>query len=209
LFQIFPNAKFEASDLVLFLFRLSLENGETYIVEPNGQPLQYIKPPFAVALCHREPYRYPLNHLVAARARWKFRHLRIPDTWMNSGGGDGYRVEKMSCIHPDARSLNKKNPRFQVRVRSVFEQTPGVDVLRTLNILNKAYFSGRQLISAVNAAFHSLKPGGIWIVGRTLEEDLSNHVTFLRRQQENWEVLDRIGNGSEMEEFAALAPAIL
>jgi hypothetical protein len=41
-----------------------------------------------------------------------------------------------------------------------------------------------------------------------LEEDFSNHVTFLRRHQEKWEVLDRIGSGSEMEEFAARALAI-
>ena len=86
-------------------------------------------------------------------------------------------------------------------MRSVFEHTPGVDVLRTMNVLNKAYFSAEQLVNAASAAFHSLKPGGIWIVGRTLEENFSNHATFLRRHQEKWEVLDRIGNGSEMEEF--------
>ncbi len=209
LFQVFPRAEFEASDRVLFLFRLSLENGETYIVEPNGQPLQYIKPPFAVVLSHREPPQYPLNQLIAARAKWRFRHLPLVDGWMDSCGGDGYRVDKMSCVHPQARSLSKRNPRFQVRMRSVFEHTPGVDVLRTMNILNKAYFSAEQLVNAASAAFHSLKPGGIWIVGRTLEEDFSNHVTFLRRQPEKWEVLDRIGNGSEIEEFAARAPAIL
>src|ERR1700730_3097004 len=208
IFRIFPRAEFEASDRVLYLIRLSLANGETYIVEPNGQPLQYIKPPFAVVLCPREPYRYPLNHLIAARAKWQFRHLSLADGWMDSGGGDGYRVDKMCCIHPQARSLRKRNPRFQIRMRSVFEHTPGVDVLRTMNVLNKAYFSAERLVDAASAAFHSLRPGGIWIVGRTLEEDFSNHVTFLRRHQEKWEVLDRIGSGSEMEEFAARALAI-
>jgi hypothetical protein len=58
----------------------------------------------------------------------------------------------------------------------------------------------------VNAAFHSIKPGGIWIVGRTLEEDLSNHATFLRRLDNGWEVLERIGKGSEIEELAMRAP---
>jgi len=208
-FQVFPRAEFEASDRVLHVLRLSLANGETYIVEPDGQPVQYIKPPFVVVLCHREPYRYPLNHLIAARARWRFRHLSLADGWMRSSGGDGYRVDKICCILPEARSLSKRNPRFRMRTRSVFEHTPGVDVLRTMNILNKVYFSGEQLVDAANAAFHSLKSGGIWIVGRTLEGTFSNHVTFLRRHQENWEVLGRIGNGSEMEEFAARAPAIL
>jgi hypothetical protein len=53
------------------------------------------------------------------------------------------------------------------------------------------------------AAVHeSLQPGGLWIVGRTLEEDLSNHATFLQRKQSGWEVLERIGKGSEMEPVA-------
>jgi hypothetical protein len=145
-----------------------------------------------------------LNHLIAARAKRRFRNLLIPHGWMDSCGGDGYQVNKICCVHPKARLLKKKNPRFQMRTRSVFDHTPGVDVLRTMNIFNKAYFSAEQLGDGVNSAFHSLKPGGIWIVGRTLEEDFSNHVTFLRRHQGNWEVLERIGKGSEMEEFSAL-----
>ena len=77
----FPHAEFEASDSLLYLLRLSLRTGETYIVEPNGQPLQYIKPPFVVALANREALRYPINHLVAAHARRRFRHLALPENW--------------------------------------------------------------------------------------------------------------------------------
>lgn len=100
----------------------------------------------------------------------------------------------------------KTNPRFQMCVRSVFEHTPGIDVLRTMNILNKAYFTAERLVDGANAAFQTLKPGGIWIVGRTVEDKLTNQVTFLKKHEEGWEVLERIGSGSEMEEFAARAP---
>jgi hypothetical protein len=103
--------------------------------------------------------------------------------------------------------FSQRNPRFQFRSRSVFEHTPAAcHVLRTMNIFNKSYFSPEQLSDGVNAAFHSIKPGGIWIVGRTLEEDLSNHATFLRRLDNGWEVLERIGKGSEIEELAMRAP---
>jgi hypothetical protein len=71
-----------------------------------------------------------------------------------------------------------------------------------MNIFNRAYFSTEKLLEGANAAFQSIKVGGIWIVGRTLEEDFSNHVTFLRRIEEGWEVLERIGGGSEMEQLA-------
>jgi hypothetical protein len=49
--------------------------------------------------------------------------------------------------------------------------------------------------------FQSVKPGGVWIVGRTLESDFTNHVTFLQKQQFGWKVITRIGSGSEIEEF--------
>jgi len=71
-----------------------------------------------------------------------------------------------------------------------------------MNIFNRAYFSAEQLGEGANAAFHSIKPGGIWILGRTLEQDFSNHVTFLRRLDQGWEVLERIGKGSDIEDLA-------
>ena len=85
----------------------------------------------------------------------------------------------------------------------MFDHTPGeCDVIRTMNIFNKAYFSDQQLAAGVRAIHDSLKPGGLWIVGRTLEEVFANHATFLRRRNGGWEVLGRIGEGSEMEHLA-------
>ena len=52
-----------------------------------------------------------------------------------------------------------------------------------MNIFNRAYFSEEQLAAGAAAMFDSLEPGGIWIVGRTLEDDLTNHATFFRRQK--------------------------
>jgi hypothetical protein len=202
LFSSFPNMQFEASDGLIDLVRISFPEGETYIAEPDGQLLQYFKPPFVVGLSHREPRRYPLNSLIAANAKRRFRRFTNSERWMETGGGNNCRVEKISCVHPRARSMARKERRFCICRRSVFDSTPGVDVLRTMNILNKIYFTPDQLISGAEAAFNSLKPGGIWIVGRTLEEDRTNHVTFLRRRDEDWEILARIGTGSEMEEFA-------
>lgn len=208
LFRDFPRAQVEASDRILFLYRISLSNEESFILEPDGHPLQYVRPPFVVSIGHREPLRFPLNHLVSLRARRRFRRLGLPEGWRDSQGGKDYKITKICCVHPKARLLSKRDSRFRICARSVFDRTPGLSVLRTMNILNKAYFSSEQLVDGAMAAFESLQPGGIWIVGRTLEEDSTNHVTFLRKREDGWEALERIGGGSEMEEFIARGPAL-
>lgn len=200
IFALYPDAEFEASDLLLGLVELTLSNGEVYITEQNGTPLQYIKAPFVVSLFHEEPRRYPVNRLIAARARRRFERLNLPPGWPQKPGGDGYRVRQIPFIHPEAVALAKKNPRFRFCQRSVFDRTPGAcQVLRTMNIFNRAYFSDQQLAEGAEVVFESLSPGGIWIVGRTLEQDFTNHVTFFRREKSRWEVLGRFGRGSEME----------
>ena len=166
---------------MLCLPRISLSGGRADIAEPSGGPLRYIESPFVVSLCPREPYRYPLNHLVAAHAKRKFRRLSLPDNLADSAGRSEYRIEKISCVHPEADSLSKRDVRFTIRLRSVFERTPGLDVLRTMNILNLAYFSIQQLIDGIHAAFESLKPGGLWIVG--LKKDARfNYVTVFKNE---------------------------
>lgn len=197
----FPRAHFEASDRLLYLLRISLPGGRTYFAEPDGRPLQYVKSPFVVCLSPREPYRYPINQFVAALAKWRFRRLSLPENLADSAEHKKYGIDKISCVHPEARSLVRRDPRFTVCERSIFQRTPGLDVLRTMNILNRTYFSTKRLAEGIQAASESLRPGGLWIVGRTLEKSQTNHVTFFRRTHTKWEVLERIGDGSEIEEL--------
>lgn len=198
-FRSFPGARFEASDILLELFEI-WRDGEAYIVEPNGRAIQFVKPPFVVSLGDAEPRRYPVNQMVARWAKRRFERLRLGEEWMKNAEKQGFRVRRIPYIHPQAREFARTNPNFQMRVRSVFETTPEASqVIRTMNIFNRSYFSEDQLTAGVNAIFRSLRPGGIWIVGRTLEEVFRNHVSLLRRGENDWEVLERIGEGSEIE----------
>jgi hypothetical protein len=204
-FRTYPAALFEASDLLVMFIEVSLPTGEIFIVEPNGRPLQYIKPPFVVSLQHPERRRYPVNRWIAARARRRFDQLGFEQAWMTSAP-PGVRVRTIPYVHPYVLQFGRQHPQFQFRERSVFDRTPAAcDALRTMNILNRSYFSEEQLRDGVRAVFESLRPGGIWIVGRTLEEDFSNHAAFLRRTENGWELLERIGQGSEIEELALAA----
>lgn len=207
LFQIFPHAVFEASDILLELIELSLPGGGKYIVEPDGTPLQYVNPPFVTTVHHLPARRYPINRLMGLRARRRFRSLALPKGWMDTSRVGECRVRRIPYIHPEALAFSRKNPRFRFRVQSVFERTPGgCHVLRTMNIFNRHYFPPDQLVEGARAAFDSLHPGGIWIVGRSLEEDFSNHATIFARREKGWEVLERIGQGSEVEDLALHAP---
>jgi hypothetical protein len=193
--------------VLLDLVELSLPDGSAYIVEPDGTPLQYIRAPFVVPVYHQESRRYPVNRWLAARARRRFERLRLSSDWMHTGV-DGCHIRRIPCVHPEVRRLAREDPSFTFRQRSVFDRTPGAcDVLRTMNIFNKAYFSAVQLTEGAAVAFESLRPGGMWIVGRTLEADFTNHVTFFRRKDNGWEVLERIGQGSEIEDLALSAGA--
>jgi len=211
-FEHFPNAAFEASDLVLGLVELTVD-GETFIAERNGTPLQYIKAPFVVPLYHQDAKRYPWNRWVARRARRRFDNLNLPPGWsatqstdtqrVPSQHGQDVQVRYIPFIHPEAVALTRKNPNFRFCERSVFDATARTcHVLRTMNIFNRDYFSEQQLTEGASAAFQSLQPGGLWIVGRTLEDQVTNHATFFRRGEQNFEVLERIGNGSEIEPLA-------
>jgi hypothetical protein len=200
LFEVFPNARLEASDLMTELLEvLPDRNGcktESFIAEPGGAPLQYIRPPFVVALNYPESWRNPLLRYVAARARTRYKRLN----------GD-HTVVPISCIHPEAQVLARVNPNFTVQVRSVFERTPAAcDVVRTMNILNLSYFSTERLQEAAAVIFESVRPDGIWIVGKTTEDDFTNHTTFFRRGENGWEVLERTGSGSEIEELVLASP---
>ena len=203
IFPAFPQARVEGSDLLFHLLELTLDSGEVYIVESNGTPLQYIKAPFVVQLHHPGSWRYPLNRWVAARARRRFESLRLPGGWMEMSAAPGFRVRRIPYIHPEARALATETPGLTFRLRSVFDRTPGAcQVLRTMNIFNSSYFSTAQLSEGFSQVFESLTPDGLWIAGRTLEEDFSNHATIFRRNHEGWTVLERIGKGWELESLA-------
>ena len=92
IFESYPNACFEASDLLLGLVQLTLDSGEVFVTEQSGIPLQYIKAPFVVSLCHPEPRRYPVNRWVAARAKRQFESLNLPKGWTSKPSGPGFQV---------------------------------------------------------------------------------------------------------------------
>jgi hypothetical protein len=216
----FPQLDFIASDLLLFLIE-ARETGteKRFIFEPGGNPLQYVSPPFVVRLAQPEPIVFPFNWLLyrSARRRWRTAQASwsIPESWkdslMDAPLQQGkFELRKLSLIHPEALQLVSEDPRFAVRRHSIFEPSTRVNhVVRSMNIYNRAYFSEEQLRQGVCCVAESLFPGGIWIVGRTLDKEASTHevTIFQKGASGEFQILQRVGPGSEIESLALTVKA--
>jgi hypothetical protein len=203
----FPGVAFEASDSTLYLVE-ARRRGEVYILEPDGRPIQYTRPPFVVSLVQMNHWIYPINRLVQTHAKRQWErvapHVKIPD-WDGLDGEPApvkqhqFTLSRLPILHPAV--LAARCEAFRIRRHSVFSAlSEPVDVIRTMNILNRAYFNDTRLLEGISAVERSLKPGGIWIVGRTIEEHPPHHnATVFRKHARGWGPLLRIGDGAEIE----------
>jgi len=202
----FPRVRFTASDAELYLVE-ARHGDDVFILQPDGTPIQYVRPPFVVSLVHKHRWLYPVNRFVQARALREWMRiasqLEIPE-WQDFSGPavsiqGAFELRRLPLMHPSVLAL--RSEAFQIRRHSVFTALSSpVDLIRTMNILNRAYFSEAQLREAVEAVDRSLKPGGVWIVGRTVNEQPPEHeATVYRKHASGWEPLLRIGTGSEIE----------
>ena len=209
LFKRFPRASLTASDLLLFLVEATLADGSVLIMEPNGHPLQYVRRPFVIRLEPPEPKLMLVNYLIGRKALALAARLQphIPPEWLASDEEELATatavLRKLPLTHPDARQLAAAEPRFAMSLHSGFEPlSKPVDVIRTMNFLNRSYFPPARLREGIQAVWTSLKEGGYWIVGRTDEtEPPRNDVTILERLDRGFRAVARIGAGSEIEEL--------
>src|SRR3954447_13158295 len=109
LFPLFPHFEFAASDLLLFLLEAKRKRGKSrFILEPDGTPLQYVRPPFVVRLSQPEPKMFFLNWLLARRAKRGWDRIRpsvkLPSSSSLSDEGlketAGFEIRKLPVIHP-------------------------------------------------------------------------------------------------------------
>src|SRR3954452_15721273 len=107
LFPLFPDLQFVASDLLLFLLQAKKDGRKgRFILEPDGTPLQYVRPPFVVRLSQPEPKLFLFNWLLARKARKAWSHLRqsvqLPTSSSISDDtvtdANGFEVRKLPVI---------------------------------------------------------------------------------------------------------------
>lgn len=210
LLQLFPHATLVASDLTLYLIEVLQPDGSAFVMEADGRGLQYVKGACVVSLYPPEPNLALVSRIMARRAERRLEALKValPDEWLDSDlesfRSESLVLQKIPLTHPEARMLALKQPRFSIVSRSAFEPSPQqVEVVRTMNIFNRGYFDTEKLREGISAVWRSLVPGGVWIIGRTVEKPVSEtNASLLERTSSGFRVLSRYGSGSEIEELA-------
>ena len=212
IFELFPNSRLHASDLTLFLVEVGLPSGDAFILEQQGEPLQYLRAPFVIRLNPPEPKVLVVNRILARQARvklaWMKATLSIPADWLDSSAFTltvpPFHLRKLPVIHPDAEGLRSRDRRFSIERHSVFAALrQPVDLIRSMNIFNRIYFPAERLTEGARAVWQSLKPGGWWITGRTWQNDPPAHnVSILEKTLVGFRLVGRQGDGSEIESLA-------
>jgi hypothetical protein len=209
LWEQFPGCRVTASDLTHNLVEASNDSGETFIFEEGGAPLQYVRPPFVIDMNAVSSPVYPVNRWLLRRAR-----RRVADAsaavararWDDVADRRSFefppwRVERIPLLHPSAIRMAQSGAAFRLERHSVFDPLASpVAVIRTMNILNKGYFPAERLMSGICAVFESLREGGVWVVGRTVEElnTPENHATIWEKAGGGFRELARLRLGSEI-----------
>jgi len=209
LWELFPAAHVVASDLLLSLTEAS-RGREAYIFETDGTPLQYIRPPFVISLQKSIPAHYPLNRMLATRARRGLREAR--DAALGESKRTGWAVHQISLIHPAARALASTDSRFEVRPHSVFTALPQPwQAIRTMNIFNHVYFDEGRLREGAACVMQSLVKGGVWILGKTTQDTRPpvNSVSILQKCGNSLRLLQRLQGGSEIEDLVLSQKPVL
>lgn len=214
----YPDLQFTASDRTLYLIEIRQPSHRgIYIVEPDGTPVQYILPPFVVSLVQNQHWAFPVNRMLREKAlrQWKQSVAKqFVRPWQWRGLDDGLETVSVSpltlrqlpLVHPEVMKL--RSSQFHFAEHSVFESlAKPADVIRTMNILSRAYFPESKIRDAAVSIAASLKPGGIWIIGRTIVEQPPQHeATVFQKRDIGWNVLLRCGAGSEIEPIIACPP---
>lgn len=200
IFPKIPEAEFWASDRSFHLWQANLAKA-SLIFDADGLPLQYIHPPFVVDLCDGERLVFLFNKLAQWVGTQKARKIAPPSWPPVEGVVDDVTWRTISLKHPLARQFARRHPRFHFLLHDAFTSLPSqCHVVRTMNIFNYSYFGASKLLEGIRAVRDSLLVGGLWIVGRTLEEaDRKNNSTILVKTESGWKVLQRLGSGSELE----------
>ncbi len=209
LFLNFPSLTFTASDYFFALVQATNRRGETYIFEPDGTAIQYIRPPFVVPLAAPEKKFFILNQAAIAWSRRAVAELSAcvrSLEWESVSDGrqqvrGDWRFEQIDLVHPEARALAEETRHFEIVHHDAFcHLRRPCNVLRVMNFYNPETWDAAALGRGFQAAFESVSNRGLLILGRTQTQTNKNHVSIFQRVDDELILIERLGSGFEMED---------
>lgn len=207
LFAVFPESRLTASDISFHLIcARNSRTGEEYVFEESGRALQYVKPPFVLPLARPAPRYRVVNQFLRRRVLERVRGVagtvlpRLAEEPGLTAIGD-WEISRVPLIHPVPLAGMAREPRFRAAIHSVFSRLDTeADLIRTMNIFNRCYFSDAEIACGAAAVFGSLRPGGLWILGRTTEERriVRNCVTAYQKEPSRFRPVAELNGGSDI-----------
>jgi hypothetical protein len=110
---------------------------------------------------------------------------------------NGSRAEPFRLVSKAVETVELYEAEIETGLRSLGRH---FHLIRAANILNRAYFSPLQLHEMARRLTELLVPGGLLIVSRTYG-DGSNHASLVRYGNSRFELIGRLGRGSEIDDI--------
>jgi hypothetical protein len=201
---------FVASDYYTHLFFVRLRNHRWLtVLDSDFNIVQYIG--YGFVLTNPEANIYILNNLllkylnssVLSKAQ-KFLYRVIKNKYeydrfdYKEASGS---IQRIPLISPKIlRNMDVKSNFKFIRHDLFRESEQKVDIIRTMNILNKSHFSEKQLLKGIKSIINSLNDKGFWIVGENRDNKESNCTLYIKSDNRLIHLRDFCG-GSEMSDL--------
>ena len=137
----------------------------------DGRPLQFSNDWYVLPVSRKESWRYPWNRWLQSRANATI----LPEAKRLRDAGQGNptgSIRRVSLFHPEATATAATSKTFKLLRHDVFQPNPiACDVLRAMNILTPNHFPADKVREAIAACLHNLRDGGLFLIGRNVDEE--------------------------------------
>ena len=188
------------SDLTAFLIIFS--DDKSILVDKEGYPIHFeIKGKGFGYVKGTNVKHFAERSLLESQSK-SFINSQFKDTLQSiekSTNKNGTAIHRIELV---CREI-KENPSIQLLEDSIFSENSEkkYNVIRAANILNKAYFTDEQLTDALQKLRNRLEPGGFLMICRTNFEGENNASLFNLTSENKFELVDKFGEGSEVEDL--------
>jgi hypothetical protein len=204
-----------AGDVCVTTFLLSFSRLLNVLVDKTGYPLQFdvLGKAIPYPVGRRRALLFPPLFVLAETSRWV---LPVLFTALFKGralGAEGDSVRRFAVGCRRTRMLSPRlmeGPSLNVLEEDILAAGPFTKrfhVLRAANVLNKHYFSDETLIRMAVNLRARLKQQGILIVCRTDDDNVNHGTVFRLNEADRFDVVRRIGDGSEIEQLVLDLPS--
>jgi len=185
----------------LRLVRVPDSNWEV-VFDSAGHALEYVGHGFALKARQGESKWHPVNRLLKRMLDRSL--LPKADRLLEAAGAEKIddsqdAVREVMLLHPECTRAFETHDNFAFSQHDLFTPLQGpYHVLRAMNIFNPGYFTDEKIIAGVRACAQGLLPGGLFLIGRSIdEEDSRTRATAFLRDGNVLRVAWKFNDGAE------------